>query len=77
VSKIFLFLIIAVVVYWWLRKQRNLPRPDNSDRRNRAETMVSCAYCGLHVPLSESVSGDDRYYCGDEHRRLHGGVPRA
>jgi uncharacterized protein len=32
--------------------------------------MVRCAYCGLHVPQSESVVVDGRHYCGDEHRQL-------
>jgi uncharacterized protein len=35
------------------------------------EMMVSCAHCGIHLPLSEALVGSDkRHYCCDEHRAL-------
>ncbi len=69
-GKFILFLLIAVAVYWWLRQPRSIARRDDPAGTADAETMVSCAYCGLHVPLTESVSDEGRHYCGEEHRRL-------
>lgn len=37
-----------------------------------AEKMVGCAHCGIHLPLSEALTGaDQRHYCCEEHRALH------
>lgn len=36
------------------------------------EKMVGCAHCGIHLPLSEALTGvDHRHYCCEEHRALH------
>lgn len=33
--------------------------------------MVSCAHCGLHLPLTEAVAGAREHYCTHAHRRAH------
>lgn len=35
-----------------------------------AETMTSCAHCGLHFPASEAVRADGLDYCSPAHVRL-------
>ncbi|MBB5392643.1 MULTISPECIES: PP0621 family protein [unclassified Herbaspirillum] len=36
-----------------------------------AETMVQCAHCGIHFPVSEAVThASGAHYCCEEHRRL-------
>jgi uncharacterized protein len=36
--------------------------------------MVSCAHCGIHLPISESVQGTGAlHFCSDEHRLRHSG----
>ena len=36
-----------------------------------AETMVQCAHCGIHFPISEAVThASGAHYCSEEHRRL-------
>jgi len=36
-----------------------------------AETMVQCAHCGIHFPVSEAVThASGALYCCEEHRRL-------
>ena len=38
------------------------------------EKMVSCSYCGIHVPLSEAVqSNSSSFFCSIEHQRQHMG----
>jgi uncharacterized protein len=69
VGKLILFLIVGLAIYWWLRRPAAKPGKTAAGERD-AETMVSCAYCGLHVPQKECVADHGRYYCGEEHRRL-------
>jgi uncharacterized protein len=33
--------------------------------------MVQCVHCGVHLPRSESVTGNGRSYCSQEHQQLH------
>jgi uncharacterized protein len=77
VTKILFFLIIGIAVYLLLGKRRaaRTPRPGragspSSTATGLPEAMVSCAYCGLHIPTSESLKIEGRHYCGEEHRRL-------
>jgi uncharacterized protein len=32
--------------------------------------MVDCGQCGVHLPLSEAIQSQGRYFCSEEHRRL-------
>ena len=64
-----LFLALVVIAAYRLfagalRPSRNRGRPVNED-------MVRCAHCGVHVPRSESISGDGDFFCSEEHSRLH------
>jgi uncharacterized protein len=36
---------------------------------DQAETMLSCAHCGIYFPASEAVRADGRDYCGTAHAR--------
>jgi uncharacterized protein len=33
------------------------------------EPIVRCDRCGIHVPRSEAIEADGRYYCSEQHRR--------
>jgi uncharacterized protein len=69
VGKFIVFLLIALVVYVLLRA-RSPRRHARSEATAAAEAMVSCAHCGLNVPLSESLAAAEHHYCSEEHRRL-------
>jgi uncharacterized protein len=46
------------------------PRSAAPAPHGEAETMVSCAQCGIHLPESEVVRGaNGAAYCSEEHRR--------
>lgn len=70
-GKLILFLIVGLAILWWLRRPKAVKGQKATGARE-PETMVSCAYCGLHVPQKECVADQGRYYCGEEHRRLAG-----
>ncbi len=64
-SRLFLLIAIAVVVYLLIKSYRkNVPTQDNSV----AEDMVRCAHCGVHLPKGESILADGHFFCGAEHR---------
>jgi uncharacterized protein len=67
-GKVLFFVVVAIAIYWWLRRGRMPPKKQAGE--TRAETMVQCAYCGLHIPVNESVADQGRYYCDEEHLRL-------
>jgi len=75
-SKILFFVALAVLVYFLLQKQRKVAdKQDQTQQKagTASESMVRCAYCKLHIPLTESIEQGSRHYCSEEHRRLHGG----
>lgn len=61
-SRLLLIIAIVAVVYLLIRHYRQAPK------QTSIENMVSCAYCGLHLPGSESINSDGRFFCGVEHR---------
>ena len=75
-SKVLVFVALVALVFLIFKKRRARDHEqDRSDRRAPAqgESMVSCAYCKLHIPMTESLRHGSRHYCSEEHRRLHGG----
>ena len=72
-GRIFFFVLLALAVYiaWkWLQRASLTQAEQSRPRDTSAQVMVSCAHCGLHVPQSDSLAMDGRYFCSDEHRRL-------
>ena len=62
-----IFLMVALVVFWGVRKCRrdrsSVPPPAGRD----AERMVRCEICALNVPQSESVCVQGRFFCSLAH----------
>jgi len=72
-GRIFFFVLLALAVYiaWkWLQRASVTQGVQPKPRATSAQAMVSCAHCGLHVPQSDALAVDGRYFCSDEHRRL-------
>lgn len=62
---LFWIALIAAGIWLW----RRLSRPRATPRRSTAEAppMVRCAHCGMHVPASEALSSEERWYCSRPH----------
>lgn len=71
-GKLLVLIALIALVYWLLRGyRRQLDRgPANAEAKAQEENMVRCAHCGVHLPSSESITTDGRFFCSDEHRRL-------
>ncbi len=63
---IFIVLIIALV-YWWFKYYRK--QAPKQDVPAKTHDMVSCTYCDINLPKSESLSVDGKYYCCKAHSR--------
>lgn len=73
-SRLLLIVVIAVVVYLLLKSYRKKLSGEGENGSNGyAEDMVRCVQCGVHLPKRESIAVDGKYYCSDEHRRIHAG----
>jgi uncharacterized protein len=77
------YLLWALVIYlgWrWLAAQKKSAADSAATSaadsaataENGAEKMVQCAQCGIHLPISESITGSDRkLFCSQEHSLIH------
>lgn len=61
---IFIVVIIALAYLLFKSYRKQLPRQDES---SGTQDMVSCAYCGIHLPKSEGLHVDGKYYCCTAH----------
>ncbi len=67
-SRLFLLIAIAVVVYLLIKSYRkSVPQQD----KIVAEDMVRCAHCGVHFPKGESIQADGHFFCSAEHRDVY------
>ena len=67
--------LVLLVAGWWIFRKRARPEPlrpaapASAPAIAKAEPMVDCAHCGLHLPASEALRDDAaRAYCCAEHR---------
>ncbi len=67
-----IFLVVAIALAWVVfkafRKSKLRERPP---RAAAPEDMVRCAHCGVHLPRSESQTSNEKFFCSQEHLRLH------
>ena len=65
-----LFLLLALAVIWMIVRfywnARRLPKVKPTEKL-KADDMVSCHKCGLHIPIGEAVKSSDQWYCCQEH----------
>ena len=66
----------AGLLYLWIKGKKqaaldasNAPKPNNNKAEKVAtpEVMVQCQCCKVHLPESEALTFDNRFYCTKEH----------
>lgn len=71
----FKYLLIALVLIWLfyspaLRGKRTGTKPPGKPEAPRAENMVQCAHCGVHLPEGDATKDEQgRAYCSQAHRQ--------
>jgi uncharacterized protein len=70
-SKLLIVLAAALVLYFlWRGLRRDAGARKGPGTGADGERMVDCGQCGVHLPLSEAIQSQGRYFCSEEHRRL-------
>ena len=82
-SKLLILLVLIGAAVWWLGSRRGpRPPPAGPDKpapppAAKAQTMMACAHCGVHLPQQDTVvDAADRPFCSEAHR-LAGPRPPA
>ncbi|HEY5993267.1 MAG TPA: PP0621 family protein [Gallionellaceae bacterium] len=74
-SRLIFLAAVVAVVYLLLKSYRNRisgAKPSvQAEPPARAEDMVRCVHCGVHLPRSESIMAGGKFFCSEEHRRAH------
>ena len=67
----------AYLLYRWIKGKNSCkadqadalkPAPDKAPKPLEPEVMVPCQYCKVHLPQSDAIIFDQRFYCCNEHR---------
>lgn len=70
---LFRLLLLAAIAFIGWRLYRLLKTRGGRDsveaRQPRPEDMVECAHCAVHIPRSQALAADGRWYCCEAHRR--------
>jgi uncharacterized protein len=65
----YLLLFGLLALAWWVFKKRPPSVKKSSAKAPRtAEKMVPCAYCGVNLPVSDSIAEGEVFYCTEAHR---------
>ncbi|CAD5379762.1 conserved hypothetical protein [Pseudomonas sp. OF001] len=62
-----LSLIALLAIAWWLWRRFTRPQRPQPPAAAKAQPMVRCAQCGVHVPRAEALAHDNRWYCSRAH----------
>lgn len=68
----YLLWLVLLAVVWWVWSKRRPPGADEPSRAGgeaQPERMVACAHCGVFMPQSDALAGQQgRFFCCDAHR---------
>ena len=66
------WLVIVLVRHEIGRRFRTTPNSPATLKKSKVTSdfpvVVACHYCNLHVPKTEAIQQDSRYYCSNQHR---------
>jgi len=66
-----LFLVLAVWIVISILKSYSRNVDSTVKKTAKPEDMVKCAQCDVHLPKSDSVVVQDKYFCSEAHSKLH------
>lgn len=73
-GKLIFYVIIAILIYWIINNRKS-KQEKKETLLEPIEDMVSCSYCGIHLPKSEAIRDRNNYFCSDEHYHQHTNFP--
>ena len=61
-------IILAIIVWFGLRIYQTLQvKKQGKTPARKAQDMVSCDNCGIHIPANEALKNGDKFFCSREH----------
>ena len=70
-GKVLILILVGLAAYFlWKGLRRSASRTTGAGASPAGERMVDCSECGVHLPVSEAIQSEGRYFCCEEHRRL-------
>ena len=61
---------LFLLVYWIARRfGRRTAQTRRPPAPRAPEQMVTCAHCGINLPISESILSGQRFFCCSEHQQ--------
>ena len=70
-AKLIFIFIIGLIIYGLIRGYiRRQPKAGDDPQVKGSEDMVRCSHCGVHLPRSESILAEGKFFCSEEHRRI-------
>ena len=67
----YLLVFLVVVVAWNIWRSKRIseapPPPPAASPLAPTEPLVHCAVCGVHLPQSEAIGFQQRYFCTQKH----------
>lgn len=70
--KYLVLVLVVLALVWLLRGARGRsglpPAPSATPPPKSVQDMVSCAHCGVHLPVDEALPGRGGVFCGEAHR---------
>lgn len=65
-------LLLVALAVWiviiLLRNRRHQAAMKKPPDKQKIDNIVPCASCGMHIPESQALQKDGKYYCSAEHR---------
>lgn len=68
-GKLLLLILVGIVALLLWKGLARKARPGEGTRAG-GERMVGCSQCGVHLPVSEALEAEGRYFCSEDHRRV-------
>jgi len=68
-GRLLVLVLLVVAAVWLIRRALRAPT-QGSDAPKKAEELVRCAHCGVHLPRAEARAAAGALYCTEEHARL-------
>jgi uncharacterized protein len=70
-GKLILLVLVFALAWWLLKKYSSSITRKQPPQARVTEDMVRCEYCGVHLPRSESHASSGKFFCSEDHLRLH------
>ena len=70
-TKYLVLIAVVFAVVWYIRNAGQVRARQSRHAERPVQDMVRCAHCGVFQPRPDSIEAGGRFFCSQEHERLH------